>query len=184
MNDVKAFDLLLTHVRLATMRDSHGYGIVPDAALGVSGGAIAWIGRMNDLTRNARAVHTIDAHGRWATPGLIDCHTHLVYAGNRANEFEQRLEGVSYTEIAKAGGGIQSTVKATRGASDDALAAASAPRLRAMAAQGVTTVEIKSGYGLDTANELKQLRVARRGRDRVVADVIDVRIGTAGEFGG
>ena len=156
------FDLLLTNVRLATLRDGDGYGAILDAALGVRGGAIAWVGAARELPRDVRATKTIDARQRWATPGLIDCHTHLVYAGNRANEFEQRLEGVTYADIAAAGGGIQSTVKATRAASAEALGAASAPRLQAMLAQGVTTVEIKSGYGLDTANELKQLRVARQ----------------------
>ena len=156
-----AFDLLLTNVRLATMRDADGYGSVPDAALGVRGDAIAWLGAARDLPRDVRAGRMLDGQRRWATPGLIDCHTHLVYAGNRAHEFERRLDGVSYADIAAAGGGIQSTVRATRAAGDDALAFASAPRLAAMARQGVTTVEIKSGYGLDTANEAKQLRVAR-----------------------
>ena len=99
--------------------------------------------------------------GRWLTPGLIDCHTHLVYAGNRAGEFERRLLGATYADIARAGGGINATVRATRAATADELAAQSRPRLAALAAEGVTTVEIKSGYGLDTANELKQLAVAR-----------------------
>ena len=156
------FDLLLTNVRLATLRDGDGYAAILDAALGIRGGAIAWVGTARELPRDVRATKTIDARQCWATPGLIDCHTHLVYAGNRANEFAQRLEGVTYADIAAAGGGIQSTVKATRAASAEALGAASAPRLKAMLAQGVTTVEIKSGYGLDTANELKQLRVARQ----------------------
>jgi imidazolonepropionase len=159
---IAAFDLLLVNVHLATLRDAQGYGAVLDAALGVRDGMIAWLGAERDLPRDARAGRTLDARRRWATPGLVDCHTHLVYAGNRAHEFERRLEGVSYAEIASAGGGIQATVTATRAANDDALAAASAPRLEAMAAQGVTSVEIKSGYGLDTANELKQLRVARQ----------------------
>ena len=105
---------------------------------------------------------TIDAERRWITPGLIDCHTHIVYAGNRANEFEARLNGATYADIARAGGGIVSTVKATRAADDDALVRQSAPRLRALIAEGVTTVEIKSGYGLDADNEMKMLRVARR----------------------
>jgi imidazolonepropionase len=155
-------DCLLINVHLATMRDAEGYGVVRDAALGMRDGAIAWIGAARDLPLDARAATTVDARHRWATPGLIDCHTHLVYAGNRAREFERRLEGVSYAEIAAEGGGIQATVKATRAASAEALAAASARRLDAMLGGGVTTVEIKSGYGLDTANELKQLRVARQ----------------------
>jgi imidazolonepropionase len=156
------FDLLLTNVHLATMRDADGYGGVPDAALGIRGQTIAWLGAARDLPRDVQAVRVLDAQRRWATPGLIDCHTHLVYAGNRAHEFERRLDGVSYADIAAAGGGIQSTVRATRVADDDALTLASAPRLAAMARHGVTTVEIKSGYGLDAANEAKQLRVARR----------------------
>src|SRR5882672_1967722 len=156
-----AFDVLVTRVHLATMRDAGGYGAFHDAAIGIRNGVIAMICSSRDLPRDALATTTIDAALRWATPGLIDCHTHVVYAGHRANEFEQRLEGASYADIARAGGGIQSTVKATRAADAGALAAASAPRLAAMAAHGVTTVEIKSGYGLDTANELKQLRVAR-----------------------
>ena len=156
------FDLLLTGVRVATMRGASGYGSILDAALGVRDGAIAWIGAARGLPREARAARTIDARQRWATPGLVDCHTHLVHAGNRAQEFERRLEGASYAEIAAAGGGIQATVRATRAAADDALASASAPRLEAMARQGVTTAEVKSGYGLDTPSELKQLRVARR----------------------
>ena len=155
------FDALLTHVRLATMRDPRGYASIVDGAIGIRDGVIAWIGARDALPRDGRATQMIDAGGRWATPGLIDCHTHLVYAGNRANEFEQRLEGATYAEIAAAGGGIRSTVAATRAASAELLAVAGAARLDAMAEQGVTTVEIKSGYGLDTPNELKQLRVAR-----------------------
>jgi imidazolonepropionase len=156
-----SFDTLLTNVRLATLRDTDGYGTIDDAALGIRDGAIAFVGASRDVPRDARAAHTIDAQRRWATPGFVDCHTHAVYAGNRAGEFERRLEGASYAEIAAAGGGIRSTVLATRAANDADLAAASAPRLAAMIDDGVTTVEIKSGYGLDTANELKQLRVAR-----------------------
>jgi imidazolonepropionase len=156
------FATLLTNARLVTMRDGDGYGIIEDAALGIRDGRIAWVGAQRDLPRDVLAANSIDVGRRWATPGLVDCHTHLVYAGNRASEFERRLEGVSYAEIAAAGGGIQSTVKATRAATAESLAAESAPRLAAMARNGVTTVEIKSGYGLDTANELKQLRVARK----------------------
>jgi imidazolonepropionase len=155
------FTTLLTNIRVATMRDAAGYGIVDDGALGMHDGVIAWVGARRDLPRDVRAANTIDCRARWATPGLVDCHTHLVYAGNRANEFERRLEGASYAEIAAAGGGIRATVEATRAASPDALEAISTPRLAAMAAQGATTVEIKSGYGLDTESELKQLRVAR-----------------------
>ena len=143
------------------MRDVDGYGAIPDGALGIRGGIIVFAGASHDVPRDATATHAIDAQRRWATPGLVDCHTHVVYAGNRAGEFEQRLEGASYADIAAAGGGIRATVAATRAADDATLVAASAPRVRAMIDQGTTTVEIKSGYGLDTANELKQLRVAR-----------------------
>jgi imidazolonepropionase len=155
------FTTLLTNIRVVTMRDAAGYGIVDDGALGMHDGVIAWVGARRDLPRDVKAANTIDCRARFATPGLVDCHTHLVYAGNRASEFERRLEGASYAEIAAAGGGIRATVEATRAASPDALAAISTPRLAAMAAQGATTVEIKSGYGLDTESELKQLRVAR-----------------------
>jgi len=165
------FDTLLTNLRLATMRDASGYGAIDDAALGIRGGTIAFVGAARDVPRDAHAVHVIDAQRRFATPGLIDCHTHAVYAGNRAREFEQRLEGATYSEIAAAGGGIRSTVAATRAASDADLAASSAPRLTAMIDNGVTTVEIKSGYGLDTATELKQLRVARALGESLDVDV-------------
>ncbi len=140
------------------------YGAIRDGALAAAQGAIAWVGPMVDLPgppeRVAARVH--DASGRWITPGLIDCHTHLVYGGNRAREFELRLEGASYADIARQGGGIAATVAATRATTEDDLFAASAPRLAALAAEGATTVEIKSGYGLDVETELKQLRVARR----------------------
>src|SRR5215470_6437678 len=127
---------------------------------------------MRDLPSAARGATTLDAGGRWLTPGLVDCHTHLVYAGNRANEFARRLEGVSYADIAREGGGIASTVRATRAASTDSLVAQSRPRLAALAGEGVTTVEIKSGYGLDTATERRMLEAARA----VAADVrVDVR---------
>jgi imidazolonepropionase len=115
---------------------------------------------MADLPRE-KAQATQDVEGRWITPGLVDCHTHLVYGGDRAHEFELRLEGATYEEIARAGGGIRSTVKATRAAGDEALLAAAEPRLRALMAEGVTTIEIKSGYGLEREAEMKQLRVAR-----------------------
>ena len=167
------FDTLLTNVRLATMREAEGYGAIDDAALGIRDGAIAFVGALRDVPRDAGATHTVDAQRRWATPGLVDCHTHAVYAGNRAGEFERRLEGASYAEIAAAGGGILATVRATRAASDADLAAGSAPRLTAMIDEGVTTIEIKSGYGLDTANELKQLRV-----DRSLGASLDVDVRT------
>ncbi|MDJ0387275.1 imidazolonepropionase [Roseomonas sp. E05] len=135
-------------------------GIIEDGAVAVRGGRIAWLGRRADLPGGAR--ETADCEGAWILPGLIDCHTHLVFGGDRAAEFEQRLAGATYEEIARAGGGIFSSVRATREASEQALLVAATPRLQGLMAEGVTTVEIKSGYGLDLASELKMLRVARR----------------------
>jgi len=164
----RCWDLLIRRARLATMV-GEGYGAQDDAALAVLDGHIAWVGRDCDLPPGAVAAEEYSAEGRWVTPGLIDCHTHLVYAGNRAGEFEQRLNGATYADIAKAGGGIVSTVKATRAATEEELFAQAARRLRALLAEGVTTVEIKSGYGLDAENEAKMLRVARRlGREHRV----------------
>ena len=159
------WDDIWTGGNIATMaRDDPPYGAIRGGALAVADGTIAWVGPMADLPGrpDALAARVHDASGRWITPGLIDCHTHLVHGGDRAREFEMRLEGASYEAIARAGGGIVSTVSATRAASEDELFAESAPRLAALAAEGVTTVEIKSGYGLDVETELKQLRVARR----------------------
>ena len=155
--------ILLTGLTAATMRG--GYGLIPDAALLIEGESIAWIGPRADAPK----AQTIDCGGKILTPGLIDAHTHLVFAGNRAAEFELRLQGASYEEIARAGGGILSTVISTRAASEDDLVAQSLPRLDAMIAQGTTTIEIKSGYGLTIEDELKMLRAARRlGRLRPV----------------
>lgn len=160
------WDGLLLEARLATMRDDLGvpYGAIDDAALGWKDGRIVFAGAASDLpgAPDALAMQVASARGDWITPGLVDCHTHLVFAGERAGEFEQRLQGASYEQIARAGGGIVSSVRATRAASEDELLAASLPRAHALRADGVTTLEIKSGYGLDTANELKMLRVARR----------------------
>jgi imidazolonepropionase len=165
----QSWDHVWTNARLVTMAETGApYGLIEDGAVGVSSDRIAWIGPVSELTRQRAAARAIlhDAKGRCITPGLIDCHTHLVYGGSRAREFERRLEGATYEEIARAGGGIRATVAATRALSDDELYAASRPRLEALLAEGVTTVEIKSGYGLDTASEAKSLRVARRlGRD-------------------
>jgi len=137
------------------------YGEIRDAALAISAGKIAWVGKEADLpVYNHSGVKVIDGQGQWLTPGLIDCHTHLVYGGNRANEFEMRLQGKSYQEIAEAGGGILSTVKATREASEAELLLSALPRLTTLHQQGVTTIEIKSGYGLDLDNEVKMLNVA------------------------
>jgi imidazolonepropionase len=152
---------LLSHARLATMQGGR-YSIVEDGALLAENGRIAWIGPSNapELAR-VPYEERIDAKGALVTPALVDCHTHLVYAGDRAREHEMRLQGATYAEIAAAGGGIASTVKATRAASDAELTAQSAKRLDAMLEEGVRTVEIKSGYGLDVANELRCLRIAR-----------------------
>ena len=160
------WDAVWTNVHLATLAGNigagDGYGTIRDGALAIDDGRIAWVGARRDLPARWRAETEHDGRNGWLTPGLIDCHTHLVYAGNRADEFELRLAGASYEDIAKAGGGIASTVRATRDAGEDELVAQAAIRLRRLSAEGVTTVEIKSGYGLDTANELKMLRAARR----------------------
>jgi len=157
----EAADLLFTNVRLATMVDAQGgeYGEVQDGALAVRGGRIAWLGARRGAPP-AAAVH--DCGGAWMTPGLVDCHTHIVHAGERGGEWEARLNGASYEDIARAGGGILSTVRATRAASDDELFRQSLPRIRTLLAEGVTTLEIKSGYGLTLLDEAKMLRVARR----------------------
>lgn len=156
------WDLLLTNARLATMREGDTpFGAIDHAAIALRDGAIAWLGESASLP-GGTAANTIDLEQRWVTPALIDCHTHLVFAGNRAREFDLRLQGVSYEEIARQGGGIMSTVDATRAANETALLRSSSARLQALLAEGVATVEIKSGYGLDTASELKMLRVARQ----------------------
>jgi len=155
-------DLLIVNAGLATMAGGPACGAIRDGALAVSDGCIAWVGARKDLPPALRAREELDGRGGWLTPGLIDCHTHLVYAGNRAGEFERRLAGASYEDIAREGGGIQATVRSTRAASEEGLLQESEPRLKRLLDEGVTTVEIKSGYGLDTANELKLLRVARR----------------------
>jgi imidazolonepropionase len=155
------WDLLLTDVHLATMSPGGvAYGIVEDGALAVSDGNIAWLGPGAELPANDTS-NTRSLSGRWLTPALIDCHTHLVFAGNRAAEFELRLQGVSYEEIARTGGGIMSTVNATRAASENELAGTTAARLDSLKREGVATVEIKSGYGLNVETELRMLKVAR-----------------------
>ncbi|MBM3570975.1 MAG: imidazolonepropionase [Alphaproteobacteria bacterium] len=154
------WDALWIDARLATMAGPN-YGAIEDGALAVADGRIAWVGRRADLPLHVvRATH--DAKRQWITPALIDCHTHIVHGGDRAGEFELRLKGASYEEIARAGGGIRSTVAATRAAGLEELIAGAARRLTPLMAEGVTTIEIKSGYGLDRANEIKMLRAARR----------------------
>src|SRR4051812_19826275 len=164
------FDRIWHNARLATMRgDLADLGVIERGVIAVRDGRIAFAGDQAEFSANADAVQRIDCEGRWITPGLIDCHTHLVYGGNRAHEFELRLHGASYEEIARAGGGIVSTVAATRAASEADLDAGSLPRLDALIAEGVTTLEIKSGYGLNTEAEMRQLSAARTlGRHRKV----------------
>jgi len=164
---------LWNHCRVATLQAGQAvpYGLIDDAALAVEAGRIAWVGPRGDLPAHlaARCTQEHDAGGALITPGLIDCHTHLVYGGDRAQEFELRLQGASYEDIARAGGGIASTVKATRAAGEAELEAQSLNRLQALLAEGVTTLEIKSGYGLALEHEGKALRVARAlGRNRPV----------------
>ncbi len=177
-NDI--WDSLWINANIATMVPGGApYGAVTDAAFAVKSGRIAWIGRPADLQASPEAcaaeVHRIG--GRWVTPGLIDCHTHLVFGGNRAGEFEMRLNGAGYAEIAKAGGGIASTMRATRETGEDALFEAAQRWAWHLIHEGVTTIEIKSGYGLNTATELKQLRVARRLGGALPVDVVTTFLG-------
>ena len=162
MND-QAWDGVIVGASLATL-DGPGYGAIEDGALGWKDGVLVFAGARSALPGppETLAREVLSATGDWITPGLVDCHTHLVFAGNRAAEFEQRLQGASYEAIARAGGGILSTVRAVRAADEDALLAQSLPRAQALVADGATTLEIKSGYGLDLDNERKMLRVARR----------------------
>ncbi|MDJ0710378.1 MAG: imidazolonepropionase [Woeseiaceae bacterium] len=153
-------DLLLTNLRIATMAGPD-YGIVEDAAIAVVDGKVAWLGRHAELP-DIEAAEERSLDGRWVTPALIDCHTHLVFAGDRSGEFEERLRGASYADIARAGGGIMSTVHATREASADDLYSAALPRVLALLREGAATIEVKSGYGLNIESELKILSVARQ----------------------
>ncbi len=161
-------DTLFTNVHLASM--AGGYGELRDGAIGVLDGRIAWIG---PAAQAPEAGTVVDGRGRWLTPGLIDCHTHIVHAGNRSDEFEARLNGATYEDIARGGGGIMSTVRATRASTDDELLHQSLPRIASLLAEGVTTIEIKSGYGLTVEAEARMLRVARR-----VGDVLPVAVAT------
>ena len=154
---------IFTHARVATLiENADGLGLIEDTAIVVEQGRIAYVGPQSELPEHYAIYPKTDCENRLITPGLIDCHTHLIHAGNRAHEFELRLEGASYEEVAKAGGGIVSSVKALRAASEDDLIRESLPRLDALISEGVTTVEVKSGYGLDTGNEIKSLKAARR----------------------
>ncbi len=164
---------LLIHARLAAMARGAD-GVVDDGAVAIADGRIAWCGAFGELPGVYADWNAQNLEGRLVTPGLIDCHTHIVYGGDRAREFEMRLEGASYEEIARAGGGILSTVKATRAAGEDDLLATALSRVDALIAEGVTTLEIKSGYGLDVGTELKMLRVARR-----IGEVRPIRVRTS-----
>ena len=171
------WELLLTDARIATMRTGRGpYGILEDAALAIAEGRIAWLGPQKDLPK-LQAKESRSMNGQWLTPALIDCHTHLAFAGNRAAEFAKRLAGASYEEIARDGGGILSTVRATRAATDDEVLAQTGRRLLALKSEGVATVEIKSGYGLDTENELRLLRLARAAGDAAGVSVSTTFLG-------
>ncbi|WP_223668984.1 imidazolonepropionase [Kangiella shandongensis] len=162
--ETKPFDYIIHNVNIATLANQYTnsdnpYGVIENGCVGVNGSVIGYLGAYDP---ELKADEYIDGEGQWLTPGLIDCHTHLVYGGNRANEFEMRLNGAAYEDIAKAGGGIISTVTATRAASEDELFKSAAKRLKSFMKEGVTTIEIKSGYGLDTHSEIKMLKVAKR----------------------
>ncbi|WP_412051396.1 MULTISPECIES: imidazolonepropionase [unclassified Hoeflea] len=166
--------MLLINATLATMDGTPAYGLVEQGAVAIRAGSIAWAGPVSDLPDKFKLDESLDLKGRLVTPALIDCHTHVVHGGNRAREFEMRLEGASYEEVARAGGGIVSTVAATRAATQDQLLAGALTRVDAMIAEGVSTIEIKSGYGLDIENELKMLRAAK-----AVAERRQVRVRTS-----
>lgn len=172
------WDGLLLNAHLATL-DGEGYGAIEDGALAWKDGVVRFVGARNALPSapNVLASAVIDAGGAWVTPGLIDCHTHLAFADDRAHEFELRLQGASYEAIARAGGGILSSVRAVRAASEDELLAQTLPRARALLRDGATTLEIKSGYGLDVENERKLLRVARRVGETLGIDVRTTYLG-------
>jgi imidazolonepropionase len=166
--------MLLVNATLAETEDARPYGLIPRGAVAIVGDRIAWAGAEADLPERFSAGEAVDVGGRLVTPGLIDCHTHIVHGGNRAREFEMRLQGASYAEIAGAGGGIVSTVAATRAAGEERLLSEALPRVDALIAEGVTAIEVKSGYGLDVETELAMLRAARR-----IGDVRPVRVRTS-----
>jgi imidazolonepropionase len=174
MKDTTSFDGLLLGAHLATL-DGADYGVIEDGALGWRDGLLTFVGPRSALPADAEAQagEVIETDGGWVTPALVDCHTHVVFAGDRAHEFELRLQGASYEDIARAGGGILSTVRAVRAASEDELLAESLPRAAALSRDGVATLEIKSGYGLDFDNERKMLRVARR-----IGDMLGITVRT------
>jgi imidazolonepropionase len=167
------FDTIWTNARLATMAPgTPGLGIIEDGCIAAKDGRIAFVGPASELPAGADATSRIDCEGRWITPGLVDCHTHLIYGGNRAQEFSMRLEGASYEDISRAGGGIASSMKATRAANEQQLVASGLKRLDHLLAEGVTTIEIKSGYGLDSETEIRCLKAARQlARERDISVV-------------
>lgn len=165
--------MLLRNATLATMIPGTPYGLARDGAVAIEGDKIAWAGPEAELPERFRG-DAVDLEGRLVTPGLIDCHTHVVHGGDRAREFEMRLEGASYEEVARAGGGIVSTVRATRAASEETLLAGALRRVDALIAEGMTAIEVKSGYGLDVESELSMLRAARR-----IGEVRPVRVRTS-----
>jgi imidazolonepropionase len=172
-------DSLWVNAHLATMVRFGAYGAIENGALAVRGQKLAWIGKSREIPRAiaAKAAEVYDIQGAWMTPGLVDCHTHLIYGGSRAREFELRLQGATYEEIARQGGGIRSTVAATRQADEESLFIGSATRLVPLLKEGVTTVEIKSGYGLDLETELRMLRVARRLGEKYPVTVVPTFLG-------
>jgi len=163
-NSTQHWTTLYRHINIATMSDAaNSYGIITQGAIAIANDKIAWLGKENDLPAfDKESVEIIDGENQWLTPGLIDCHTHIIYGDDRANEFEMRLQGASYEEIAHNGGGIMSTVNATRKADEEELFESALKRLTAMHQQGVTTIEIKSGYGLNIDTEIKMLNVATK----------------------
>lgn len=176
----KSCDTLWTNAQVATMQKSgKAYGMLHQGAVAVLNGEICWLGSMHDLPHSLQesAKKIVDCKGKLVTPGLIDCHTHIIYGGDRVNEFELRQQGASYSEIALAGGGINSTVKATRQSTPAELYDTAQSRIESFLQEGVTTIEIKSGYGLDTENELKMLQVARSLGAQLPVDVITTFLG-------
>ncbi len=166
--------MLLTNATMATMAGTERYGLIRDGAVAMADGRIVWVGPASDVPGAFARDERRDLGGRLVTPGLVDCHSHVVFGGNRAREFEMRLEGASYEEVARAGGGIVSTVAATRAATEDELLRGALLRVDALIAEGVTTIEIKSGYGLDRDTELRMLRAAR-----AIADTRPIRVVTS-----
>jgi imidazolonepropionase len=176
---VNEWDLLVVNAAIATMDPARPgpYGLIPDGAIGVRDGRLAWIGPVADLPPGGSAADTVDAAGALVTPGLVDCHTHLVFGGNRVAEFESRLSGASYEELARQGGGIASTVAATRATGEDDLLRAATRRAEQLLSDGVTTLEVKSGYGLDLETERRMLAAARRIGDRLPIRVCTTFLG-------